>query len=89
MFGNKYFILNYEIINEKFENNKVWVVIFKFSTLITLKIIVKFDPNSNLKFFYLPNNKFELILNFQIKSSFPNMILHDLRLKGLWLVLLV
>ena len=28
---------NYEIINEEFENNKVWVVIFKFSTSTTLK----------------------------------------------------
>ena len=47
---------NYEIINEEFENDKVWVVIFKFSTLITLKAMMEFDPNSNLKFFYLPNN---------------------------------
>ena len=26
---------NYEIMNEEFENDKVWVVIFKFSTLTT------------------------------------------------------
>ena len=28
---------NYEIINKEFENDKVWVLIFKFSTLTTLK----------------------------------------------------
>ena len=28
---------NYEIIYEEFENDKVWVVIFKLSTLTTLK----------------------------------------------------
>ena len=66
---------NYEIINKKFENNKVWVVILKFSTLITLKTMVKFDPNSNLKIFNLPNNKFKSISKFQIKSSFSNMVL--------------
>ena len=58
---------NYEIINEEFENDKIWIVILKFSTLTTLKIMVEFYPNSNLKFFYLSNNKFELISNFQMK----------------------
>ena len=38
----------YEIINEEFENDKVWVVILKFSTLTTLKIMVEFDLNSKL-----------------------------------------
>ena len=28
---------NYEIINEEFENDKVWVVILKFSILTTFK----------------------------------------------------
>ena len=46
---------NYEIINEEFENefenDKIWVFILKFSTLITLKTIMKFDRNSNLKSF--------------------------------------
>ena len=42
---------NYEIINVEFENDKVSVVILKFSSLTTLKTMVKFDPNSNLKFF--------------------------------------
>ena len=65
--------LNYEIVNEEFENEKVWVVILKFSTLTTLKTMVKFDPNPNLKNFDLPNNKFEPIQNFQMKPSFPNM----------------
>ena len=55
---------NYEIINEQFENNKVWVVI--------LKVMVEFDPNPNLKIFDLTNNKFDSIPNFQMKSSFPN-----------------
>ena len=50
---------NYEIINEKFENDKVWVVILKFSTLTTLKTMVKFNLNPNLKIFNLPINKFE------------------------------
>ena len=54
---------NYEIINEKFENDNVWIVILKFSTLTTLKAMVKLD---------LSNYKFESIQNFQIKS-FPNM----------------
>ena len=49
---------NYEIINEEFENDKIWVVILKFSSLTTLKIMVEFDPNPNLKIFNLPNNKF-------------------------------
>ena len=30
---------NYEIINEEFENDKVWVLILKFSTLTTLNLI--------------------------------------------------
>ena len=30
---------------------------------------VKFNQNSNLKIFNLPNNKFKLISNFQIKLS--------------------
>ena len=55
---------NYEIINEKFENDKVWVVKLKFSTLPTLKTMVKFDPNPNLKSFDLTNKKLKLILNF-------------------------
>ena len=55
---------NYEIINKEFENDKVWVVILKFSTLATLKTTVKFDPNSILKIFDLSINKFEPILNF-------------------------
>ena len=41
---------NYEIINEEFENDKVWVVIFKFSILTTLKAMMEFDLNLNLKF---------------------------------------
>ena len=40
--------LNYEIINEEFENDKVWVVIFKSSILSTLKTMMKFDSNPNL-----------------------------------------
>ena len=56
-------------------NDKVWVVILKFTTLITLKTIVKFDPNTNLKIFDLLNNKFEPIPNFQMKSMFPSMVL--------------
>ena len=47
VFGNKYF--NYEIINEEFENDKIWIVIIKFLTLTTLKTMVEFDPNPNLK----------------------------------------
>ena len=31
---------NYEIINKEFENDKVWVIILKSSTLTTLKTIV-------------------------------------------------
>ena len=57
------------------ENDKVWVVILKFSISTTLKTTMKFDPNLNLKIFNLPNNKFKSILNFQIKSSFPNIAL--------------
>ena len=64
---------SYKIINEEFGNDKIREVILKFSTLITLKTIVKFDSNSNLKILNLPNNKFESISNFQMKSSFPNM----------------
>ena len=38
-----------------------------FSTLVsTLKIMVEFDLNSKLKTFNFLNNKFELILNFQL-----------------------
>ena len=55
---------NQEIINEEFENNKVWIVIVKFSNLTTLKIIVEFNLNSDLKIFNLSNNKLELISNF-------------------------
>ncbi len=58
---------NYEITDEEFENNKIWVIIIKFSTLTTLKTIVEFDPNPNLKIFDLRNNKFESIPNFQMK----------------------
>ena len=64
---------NYEIINEEFENDKVWVVILKSSTLTTLKTMVEFDPNPNLNFFDLPNNRFKPISNFQMKSWFPNI----------------
>ena len=64
---------SYKIINEEFGNDKIREVILKFSTLITLKTIVKFDSNSNLKILNLPNNKFESISNCQMKSSFPNM----------------
>ena len=44
--------------------NKVWVVIIKFSTLTTLKIMIKFDLNLNLKIFNLLNNKIKPIPNF-------------------------
>ena len=40
---------NYQIINEEFENDNVWIVILKFSTSTTLKTMVKFDSNPNLK----------------------------------------
>ena len=33
---------NYEITNEKFENDKIWVIIIKFSTLSTSKIMMEF-----------------------------------------------
>ena len=76
---------NYEIINEEFENDKVWVVILKFSTLTTLKTIVEFDLNTNLKIFDLLNNKFKPILNFQMKYIYlqmkyiyPNTTLHNI-----------
>ena len=72
---------NYEIINEKFDNDNVWEVIFKFSSLSTLKNIGGILSNPNLKIFNLSNNKFESILNFQIKSSFPNIILRMLKLE--------
>ena len=49
---------NNKIINEEFENDKVWVIIYKFSTLATLKIMVKFDLNLNLKNFDMSNNNF-------------------------------
>ena len=75
VFGNKYFISNYEIINEEFESDKVWIVIFKFLTLTILKTMMELNSNPNLKIIDLPNNKFEQILNFQMKSLFPNMIL--------------
>ena len=47
---------NYKIINKKFENDKILIVIFKFLILSTLKTIVKFNSNSKLKIFGLPNN---------------------------------
>ena len=62
---------NYKIINEKFENNKVWIVIIKFSTLTTLKKIVEFNSNLNFKIFDFPNNKFELIFKFSNKIIIP------------------
>ena len=40
---------NYKIINNVFGNDKVLVVILKFSTLTTLKAMVEFDPNQNIK----------------------------------------
>ena len=58
---------NYKIINKEFENNKICVFIFKFSTLTYLKTILKFDSNSNLKIFNLQNNKF--------KQTFSNKII--------------
>ena len=68
---------NYEIINEEFENDKVWVVIFKSSILTTLKVMMEFDSNLNLKIFDLPNNRFEPIPNFQMKSLFSNIALNN------------
>ena len=64
---------NFEIIDEEFENDKVWVVIFKSSILTTLKTMMEFDSNPNLKIFNLPNNRFKPIPNFQIKSLFSNI----------------
>ena len=64
---------NYKIINEEFENDKVWVVIFKSSILTTLKTIVEFDPNPNLKIFELPNTRFKPIPIFQMKSLLSNI----------------
>ena len=55
---------NYEIINEEFDNDIIWIVILKFSTLNTIKTMMKFDQNSNLKIFDLPNKKFKSIPNF-------------------------
>ena len=55
---------NYKIINEEFENGKVWVVFFKSLILTTLKAMMEFDSNPNLKIFDLLNNRFEPILNF-------------------------
>ena len=56
----------------------VWLVILKFPTyLTTLKTMVELIQ-IKFKIFYLSNNKFEPILNFQIKSSFPNMSLNFL-----------
>ena len=66
---------NYEIINEGFENDKVWIVILKFSTLTTLKTMVEFDINLNLKIFNCQTINLKLILNFQMKLLFPNMTL--------------
>ena len=56
---------NYKIINDEFENDKVWIVILNFSTLTTSKTMVEFDSNPYLKIFDFSNNKFELILNSQ------------------------
>ena len=53
----------YEIINEEFKNDKIWVVIFKFSILTTLKTMMEFDSNPNLKIFDFPNNRFKPISN--------------------------
>ena len=50
---------NYEIINEEFENDKIWKVIHKFSILCTSKIIVKLIQIQIWKFFCLSNNKFK------------------------------
>ena len=72
---------NYEIINEEFENDKVWVVIFKFSILTTLKAMMEFDLNPNLKIYDLSNNRFEPIPNFQMKSLFPNIPRYKMVLK--------
>ena len=72
---------NYEIINEEFENDKVsHSQILNFNSL---KTIMKFDLNSNLKIFNLPNNKFKPISNFQMKQWFPNMALIFSSLKRL------
>ena len=68
---------NYEIINKKFENDNVWVVIFKFSTLIILKTMVEFDPIQIWKFFIA---KQQIWANFK----FSNKIIipkHDITLK--------
>ena len=63
---------NYEIINKEFENDKAWEIILNFNYF---KNNGGIDLNPNLKIFNLPNNKFELISYFQMKSSFPNIIL--------------
>ena len=52
---------NYKSINKKFENDKVWVVILKFSILTTLKIMVEFEN-------YVVVNK-----NFTIKFDINNL----------------
>ena len=62
------------MINEEFENDKIWIVSFN---LTTLKTMVKFNSSPNLKIFNFPNNKFESISNFQMKSSFLNIILNN------------
>ena len=59
---------------------RFWVVIFKSSILIAIKIMVEFDPNLNLEYFDLSNNKFEPILKFQMKLLFPNMALSKSRI---------
>ena len=66
---------NYDIINKEFENDKIWVIFLKSSILTILKTTMKFNSNSNLKIFDLSNNRFEPILNFQMKSLFSNIAL--------------
>ena len=68
---------NYKIINEEFENDKVWIVILKFLTETILKTMMELDSNPKLKIIDLSNYKFEPILNFQMKSLFPNMTLRN------------
>ena len=41
--------------------------------------MVEFDPNPNLQIFDLSNKKFEPILDFQMKSLFPNIVLETLQ----------
>ena len=59
--------LNFKIINEEFENEKVLVVILKFSILTTLKTMVKFDRNSNLKILICQTVNLSQFKIFQIK----------------------